>query len=100
MFMSRQQNVGQNYKTDTRNITFENMAKCKYLEKNLQILQPKICKKVKTQILIVHMKKSRAAYIRKTTATFRFKLFVLVLIFKCIHLRIKKNNYARCFVWM
>ena len=37
--MPRQQNVGQNYKTDTRNITFENVVKCKYLEKNLQILQ-------------------------------------------------------------
>ena len=42
IFMSRQQNVGQNYKTDTRNITFENVVKCKYLEKNLQILQLKI----------------------------------------------------------
>jgi len=97
--MSRQQNVGENYKTDTRNIPFENMAKCKCLEKNLQILQSKICKKVKTQILTVHLKKLRADYIRKTTPAIRFKLFDLVLMF-LIFLHTKTSNFARYFVWM
>jgi hypothetical protein len=76
MFMSRQQHVGQNYKTDTCNISFENVAKCRYLEKNLQILQSEICKRDITQILIAHLKKLRADSIRKSPPKIRFKIFV------------------------
>ena len=85
VFMSRQQNVGQNYKTDTRNISFENVAKCKYLEKNLQILQSKIRKKVKTQILIAHMKKLQQITFGKLLLQFGSKFLSLVLMFKCIN---------------